>query len=502
MASQFQSASRSGGIAGVGEAIRLVERGSYLQASTACNQLLKQHPKVAAIWGVLSAAQVGMADHAGARRSALKGLKLDPESVDLRIRLGLSYAAEHRFGDAATEFERALRLAPGHAWATRSLADALLRQGRGDEAYELLRPHLAGERMDPGIGLAFVRVCLRTKRYDEALGPAGAMIDAGGMAPRLRTELLFVSGELYAKAGRYDRAFEVYRLANASVGAAFDARRNREGVDSVIGAWTPGALARLERPTRKADRFVFIVGMPRSGTSLVEQIIASHPLAFGCGELDYINNISAQISGSRDGWSYLDRLDRLAPGTLDQAAQQYIKELRRLAPGAERVTDKMPGNAMQLGLIAAMLPQARVIHCVRDARDTCLSCYFHDFLGRGNTFAYDLANLGAYYADYWRLMKHWKAALDIPILDVVYEELIADQGAQSRRLIDFVGLDWDGRCLEFHTTRRATKTLSADQVNRPIYTSSVARWRPYEKHLGPLLERLPADALRGEGGSV
>lgn len=501
MASQFQSASRSGEVAGVGEAMRLVERGSYLQASTMCNQMLKKHPKVAAIWGVLSAAQIGMADHAGARRSALKGLKLDPKSVDLRIRLGLTYAAEHRFGEAATEFERALQLRPGHTWATRSLADALLRLGRDDEAYAILRPHLAGDNVEPGLGLAFVRVCLRTKRYDEALGLAGAMIDAAGMPPRLRTELLFVCGELYAKSGMHDRAFEVYQLANASVGAAFDAQRNREGVDRVIEAWTPEALARLERPARKTDRFVFIVGMPRSGTSLVEQIIASHPLAFGCGELDYINNISAQITGSRDGWSYLHQLDRLAPGTLDQAAQLYSKELRRLAPGADRVTDKMPGNAMQLGLIAAMLPQARVIHCVRDARDTCLSCYFHSFLGQGNSFTYDLANLGAYYADYWRLMQHWKSALDIPILDVVYEELISDQAAQSRRLIDFVGLGWDERCLEFHTTKRATKTLSADQVNRPIYTSSVDRWKPYEKHLGPLLERLPADALRGEGGS-
>ena len=492
----ISSTQKAGDINAINQALRLVECGSYLQASTMCSQLLKKHPKVPAIWGVLSAAQVGMMQYADARRSAQKGLKLNPKSVDLRIRLGLTFAAEHRFAEAATEFSRALKQRPDHQWALRCLADMLTKMGRDDEAHELIRPHVVGKPFDAGLTLAYAKICLKTGRYDQGLELAEPLLQEAKATPQRRTALLFIVAELFAKSGRHDRAFEVYTLANESPGYAFDSVRHREGIDRVIKAWTPEAIAGIERPSRKTDRFVFIVGMPRSGTSLVEQIIASHPRAFGCGELDYINNISAQISGSRDGWSYLHQIDRLTANTLDQAAQKYSQALRKLSPGADRVTDKMPSNALHLGLIGAMLPESRIIHCVRDPRDSCLSCYFHHFLGKGNVFTYDLAHLGDYYSDYRRLMNHWKSVLDIPILDVVYEDMIADQETQSRRLIEFLGLDWDDRCLEFHKTRRTTKTISADQVNKPIYSSSVARWRTYEKHLGPLLERLPKEALR------
>jgi len=499
MASQFPRTPRAGDIAEINKALQLVDSGSYLQASTLCNQLLKKHPKVPAIWGVLSGAQVGMAKYAEARRSAQKGLKLNPKSVELRVRLGQTYSAEHRFAEAVTEFERALRLHPGHPWTIRSLADALTNLGRDEEAYELLRREVVGKPLDTGFGLAFLRACLKTGRYTEGLELAEPLLSVTALTRQYRTVLLFSVAELYVNAGQHDRAFEVYRLANECAGSTFNAQRHREGIDRVIEAWTPEAIAKLERPTRRTDRFVFIVGMPRSGTSLVEQIIASHPSAFGCGELDYINNIATQISGSLDGWAYLHQMGRLKPGTLDQASQKYSQELRKLAPGAEYVTDKMPSNALQLGLISAMLPGCRVIHCVRDPRDTCVSCYFHSFLGKGNVFTNDLADLGDYFADYWRLMRHWKTVLDIPILDVVYEEMVADQEGQSRRLIEFLGMAWDDRCLDFHKTKRTTKTLSAGQVSRPIYASSVARWKQYEKHLGPLLERLPGDALTGGG---
>ncbi|MCB9838336.1 MAG: sulfotransferase [Phycisphaeraceae bacterium] len=479
----------------INRAMQLVDSGAYLQASTICAQLLKRYPKAPAIWGVLSAAQVGMADHAEARRSALKGLKLDPKSNELRIRLGLTYAAEHRFAEAEAEYRRALEQQPGRPWTLRCLATTLTRVGRDEEAYELLRPFVVDRPWNSGLAHAFLGVCVATRRFDEGLRLAETLLAETRIPTKSRTSVLFKLAECYAGAGQLDRAFEVYTLANECPGHVFDAAKNRRDVDLTIESWTADALARLGRPKRRTDRFVFIVGMPRSGTSLVEQIIASHPRAFGAGELDFINNIAVQLAGTADGWSYLTRLDRLTPEILDTGAQKYAEALHKLSPGAEIVTDKMPANARHLGLIAAMLPQAKVIHCVRDARDTCLSCYFHDFLGVGNIYTYDLANLGDYFADQWRLIKHWKRTLDIPILDVVYEELVSDQEAQSRRLIDFVGLGWDDRCIDFHKTRRTVKTVSADQVNKPMYRSSVARWKPYEKHLGPLLDRLPHDAF-------
>ncbi|MCB9838335.1 MAG: sulfotransferase [Phycisphaeraceae bacterium] len=476
----------------------LVNHGAYPDASAICARLLKRHPKVAAIWGVLSAAQVGLGDTAEARRSAQKGLKLDPDSVDLRLRLGLTYIAEHRFDDAAGEFRKALALQPDRQWTIRCLCDALTRLGRHDEALALLRPHVEGRPWSPGLGLAYLKCCVATGRFEEGLKLAEPLIADTTMPSQPRTVMLFQVADCFAGAGMFDRAFEVYTLANECAGREFDPVRNRREVDRMIQAWTPEALAELDRPKRRTDRFVFIVGMPRSGTSLVEQIIASHPRAFGAGELDCINIIASRLAGSGDGPTYLHQLDRLTPRALDAGAKEYTEALRKVAPGAEIVTDKMPANTRHLGLIAAMLPQARIIHCVRDARDTCVSCYFHDFHGAGNAFAYDLENLGSRYTDYWRLMRHWKRTLDIPILDVEYEEMVADQEAQSRRLIEFVGLGWDGRCLDFFKTKRLVKTVSAEQVNKPMYRSSIGRWRRYERRLGPLLERLPAEALRQE----
>lgn len=492
MASRIQTRAQHKDLSEINRALQLVDRGNHLQASTICNRLLKKHPKVPAIWGVLSAAQVGMRQFNEARRSAQKGLKLNPKSVDIRIRLGMVFTAEHRFAEAAREYEHALRLAPGNLWATRALADAKMRLGLDEEAHALLLPHMSNTPIETRLAMIYLRTCLKTGRIDEGLAMIKPLTANESMAPVYKSQSHFLIGELLAKAGRHDEAMEAYHTANTSAGHAFDPARHRAGIDRVIGAWTPEAIASLQRPVRKTDRFVFIVGMPRSGTSLVEQIIASHPRAFGCGELDFINEVAARFAGSRDGWAYLDDLDRLTPAALDQAAQRYSGLMKQIAPGADLVTDKMPSNAMQLGLISAMLPQAQVINCVRDPRDTCLSCYTNHFLGRGNVFTHDLAWLGDYYTEHQRLMRHWKRVLDLPILDVVYEDLVADEEAQIRRLIDFLGLDWDDRCLRFHATRRTTKTNSAQQVTQPMYSSSVGRWKQYEKHLGPLLERLPA----------
>jgi hypothetical protein len=185
----------------------------------------------------------------------------------------------------------------------------------------------------------------------------------------------------------------------------------------------------------------------------------------------------------------------VTPDNLARAAAHFRERVRARAPGAQVVTDKMPANFLHLGLISIMLPGAKIVHCVRDARDTCVSCWFLDFVGRHNSFAYKLEDLGSHFAGYWRLMQHWKRVLPGAILDVQYEALTADQEAQTRRILDFAGLPWDERCLRFHETRREVKTLSLEQVKKPMYRSSVGRWRHYEKHLGPLLERLPADAL-------
>ena len=237
--------------------------------------------------------------------------------------------------------------------------------------------------------------------------------------------------------------------------------------------------------------------MPRSGTTLVEQIIASHPQVFGAGELRHIRAMVAGLpAGLQTDTAYPECVTMLDERLARSLAEDYLKKLRVMGGNAQRVSDKMPANFFYLGLIALMFPNARVIHCRRDPLDVCLSIYFHQF-ARGHNYAYDLTDLAVYYRQYRRLMQHWHAALPLEICDIQYEELVADQEVVSRRLIDYCDLPWDDRCLEYYKNKRPVQTASNWQVRQPIYTDSIQRWKNYEKHLDELKEML-AEAAHAE----
>ena len=234
--------------------------------------------------------------------------------------------------------------------------------------------------------------------------------------------------------------------------------------------------------------------MPRSGTSLVEQILASHPAVHGGGELDdlgaIIDRLPASLASSKPYPACIADADATM---LRGVGARYVAGLRALAPAAARITDKMPANTRHIGLIRCLLPGARIVHCRRDPLDTCLSC-FTTLFTIGQDFSYDLAELGGYYRVYDGLMAHWRAVVP-DMLDIDYEDVVADLEGQARRLVDFCGLDWDDACLDFDKTERIVRTASSAQVRRPIHDASVARWKRYEAHLGPLIEALGPEAL-------
>jgi hypothetical protein len=210
---------------------------------------------------------------------------------------------------------------------------------------------------------------------------------------------------------------------------------------------------------------------------------------YGGGELRDINRLVRSLPPER----YPDRIASFDREAIDGFGRLYLARLAELSPDAGRVTDKMPHNFLHLGLVALMLPGARVIHCVRDPRDTCLSIYFQNF-GPGHGYATDLANLGAYYREYKRLMANWRQVLDLPLLDVDYANLVRDTERVSRQMVEFIGLPWDERCLDFHGSDRVVITASHEQVRRPIYRTSMDRWKNYERHLGPLCKALSEEA--------
>jgi hypothetical protein len=236
---------------------------------------------------------------------------------------------------------------------------------------------------------------------------------------------------------------------------------------------------------------VFVIGMPRSGTTLIEQILASHPAIHGAGELSDFDQL-AQHMCDADGKPFRLPEDTrvLQPDDLLKLGESYVAGLQCLTPGAERVTDKMPANFLYAGLIHLALPRARIVHVLREPRDTCLSCYSKLFTEEQN-FTYDLGELGRYYRKYAELMAHWRDVLpEARMLEIRYEDVIADLEGSARRLVDHCGLDWDPRCISFHEAGRPVRTASAAQVRRPIYRTSLGRWRAYESHLAPLVAEL------------
>jgi tetratricopeptide (TPR) repeat protein len=335
-------------------------------------------------------------------------------------------------------------------------------------------------------------------RFPEALlERMEALASDPSSLPRNAATLHFALALLLEKRGAEEDAFEHYRQANAlkhrllhEAGRAFDPDRHDRAIDQLIAAYSPAFFQRVRGFGLDTELPVFIVGMPRSGTTLVEQILSRHPSVFAAGELTKGGQLAEELPirlGTAEG--YPRCLDRLDQPTAQSIAEDVRQRLARRGGPAARVTDKGPLNYLHLGLLATLFPRARVIHCRRDPRDVCVSCYFQYFQDEAD-FTWDLSDLGRYYRAYERLMEHWRRVLPAQPLDVVYEELVTDPEPVIRRLVAFCGLPWDDRCLASHESRRPVQTLSKLQVRRPIYTTSVGRWRRFEKHLGPLLEAL------------
>jgi hypothetical protein len=320
-----------------------------------------------------------------------------------------------------------------------------------------------------------------------------------GLSKTDRLQLDFALGKAYADLKDYKRSFRHLLAGNTAKRAAisYDERSVFNLFDRIEATFTRELITQKSGSGDPSHMPIFVIGMPRSGTTLIEQIIASHPMVHGAGELQTFNDVILTVRGA-DGKAlgYPDFVPALDAPALRQIGSRYIADVRQLAPTGERVTDKMPSNYYFAGLIRLALPNAKIIHSVRDPVDTCISCFSKLFTAEQN-HTYDLAELGRYYKRYERLMAHWHGVLPAEsIMDVRYEYVVADLESQARRIIAHCGLPWDDRCLLFHETHRPVRTASATQVRQPIYKSAVGRWRVYEEHLKPLLGAL------GIAGSV
>lgn len=417
--------------------------------------------------GLALAAQSRFADSIVHYRRALA---LNPRNPDAHNNIGIALEELNETGDAIAHYHQALSLQPRHAEAWNNLGNALKSLGRFDEAQDCYRRAIA---LRPDFVHTYYNLS-EIKRFDET--------ELAALAGQDNVYAHFALAKAFEDAGDYERAFEHLRRGNALKRSQvrYEEACNLTYFARICDVFDANLRDFACTPGNPSETPIFVVGMPRSGSTLVEQILASHPQIHGAGELSFMERV-------RDYPQCVPGMDAQA---LRRLGDEYLAALPAVGDGILRIADKLPGNFSRIGLIRLILPKARIIHTVRDARDTCLSCYAKLFAA-GLEFSYDLGELGRYYRGYRMLMNLWRAVLPPDaILDVAYEDVVRDLEGQARRLIAYCGLDWDERCIAFHQTQRTVRTASAAQVRQPVYQDSVGRWRRYEAHLGPLLSEL------------
>jgi tetratricopeptide (TPR) repeat protein len=443
---------------------------------------------------------------AGVRRLR-EAVRLHPRFVEAHDNLGLGLRYLDRIDEAEACFREALRLHPAYVKARNNLANLLESQGKLDEAVAEFQET---RRLDPHnayaiAALSNLAAAGRFRFSDADVRAIAERVARPDMPLDDRHQLHFALAMEYDRAGQYAEAFEHYRRGNEQRqelerrrGVVFDPAAHDRFVDRLIATFTPEHFERTSGFGVDSELPIFVVGMMRSGTTLAEQILASHPAVHGAGELSIIETLMNRLPqrlGSAE--TYPEVVRQLDAATARAVAAEGLQFLRERGGSADWVVDKLPANFFNLGAIATLYPKARIIHCRRDPIDTCLSAYFQNF-GGSIPHALDLEHLGRYYRGYRRLMEHWAAVLPVPVFELSYEELTADQEAVSRRLVAFCGLRWDERCLAFHQTHRVVRTASVLQVRQPMYQSAVGRWKRYEAFLKPLLDVLADQPGEGE----
>jgi len=430
---------------------------------------------------------------ADAESSYRQALALNDGYAETHFNLGNMLRDQNRPLDAEQSYRHALKIAPRHLQALNNLGLCLKRQGRLDEARECFEAAIA---IQPDFVQSHCNLApLKTYADDD---PHLALFENQGhrvaLLPKTgQSSYWFALGKMREDVGRYDDAFAAYAQGNRCQHELFphDEAREVALVQRLQSVFSEAFFANRAKPPHADKAPIFIVGMPRSGTSLIEQILSTYPGVYGAGELTELDNVVHSVGkslGEREA-SYPDIIVNLSADELRRLGQIYIDRVWRYAPQAERITDKMPANFLHIGMIHLMLPQARIIHAMRDPMDSCFSCYSRLFAGNNLDFAYRLETVGRYYVRYIQMMRHWQQVLPSDtVLDVRYEDMVTDTEGQARRLLAYLGLPWDERCLAFHQNQRVVRTASVAQVRKPIYRSSVARWKHFEAHLAPLLE--------------
>jgi tetratricopeptide (TPR) repeat protein len=450
----------------------LLDASQYDTAIPLLREAVEREPRNALLLRMLGYALVLVDKTPEGLRHLELSSKLNPSDPDVWCDMSMGLRRMDRLGEAHQALDKVLKDHPGYPRAVALKGRLLQSRGQSDKAMAFVEEMLE-HNQDPTIQIIYGNLARELKRQGPAIDMIRATLDDPKLVRPMRTELYFALGHLLDSVGEYDDAFRAFDAGNKMTAAGEPA-----DFDGFLSMWTKEDIAKAPRAEQDASRVVLVVGMPRSGTTLTEQILGAHPKAEGIGERGELGDLCTH-----------KRATDFDAALVAQCAGAYHAMIRETVrdPRSARVVDKMPENYFFLGGASFLLPGAHVINCTRDPRDTCLSIYFQRF-GPAMRYANDLKAVAQQYLGYLRVMDHWREALDLTIHDSSYEALTADPEPNVRALLDHIGLGFDKACLEHHKSKSSVHTASAGQVRQPVYTSSQQRWKRYEKHLGPMLE--------------
>ena len=438
---------------------------------------MRQDPEALFLLGIVAEREMNVL---GAKELAKRSLKIF-DHPDARMLLARVERVGGNTDEAIEACDRVLAVRPDAEMALVVKGGSLEEGGRFEEAREVIGPIVekyehAGQPTPPPVRFEWAKLCVHAKDYERAVTEVDALVEQG-VDDNLKRVALHVKAKACDRSKRYAEAVEAAKGANEIGELEFSPELYEEQVSTLMEIWSKENMDRFPLAKCDSELPVFVAGMPRSGTSLIDQIIDAHPKAAGVGELASIEHFAKQLSVAYDSTKEPPEcFGKFNEFKWSKAANDYVRDLKKRAPeGAERVVNKALGNNKLVGLIARLFPKTRIIHAVRDPRDVAVSC----FMGGFNHAVHPWTTRFEWIAPAWeqsrRMMRHWEETLDVPILEVRYEELVRDPETQFPRIIEFLGLEWDDACREYYKTRRTVRTLSYDQVNRPIYTTSAGR---------------------------
>jgi tetratricopeptide (TPR) repeat protein len=471
--------------------VTALELGQYRLATRLLRNAIKLRPEFFGARLDLARAYIEKDDLNEGEETLAEAIKLEPRLPYPRMLLGNLLSKAGHYELAVTAFEAALALDPQQGGSLSGMGHALKTIGRQDDAIAAYRECI---RLYPSAGETYWSLAnLKTFRFtDEDIENMKKFVDVEKLPDETRVNFNFALGKAYEDRGDFDRGFSYYETGNRirRETERYDPVSTEVIHDRIIETISPELLKKHENSGNPDPAPIFIVGLPRSGSTLIEQILASHEQVEGTHELPDLPRTIMEINKQRPhGETYPEALSYFSAEELHQLGSQYLDSTLRHRTGLPFFTDKMPNNFPSIGHIQLILPNAKIVNARRHPLDSCVGSFKQLFF-KGQAFTYDLVEIGEYYLEYQRIMDHWHQLLPGKILDIQYEEMVMDQEVQTRRLIDFCGLPWDDGCLRFYETDRAVNTASSEQVRQPIYSKSLNSWRRFEKELQPLIEVL------------